>query len=135
MNKDTRFSWMTILDIALPLLYMAFIFWMSSRPMPNVFKISVNHIDKVYHLIGYSVLGFLCARMGFRLTGSTFFACWLGLVLTSLYGVSDEIHQLHVPGRFGSWDDIVADIGGAFVGTFSWRWWHKKNESSPEKQK
>ena len=35
-----------------------------------------------------------------------------GIILVILYGVSDEIHQLFVPGRFFSLSDILTNTAG-----------------------
>lgn len=40
----------------------------------------------------------------------------LAVVLCTLYGVTDEIHQSRVPGRDASIADVAKDFGGAAVG-------------------
>jgi VanZ family protein len=40
----------------------------------------------------------------------------LAVLFTSLYGISDEIHQAFVPFRDSNWLDWVADTIGAAVG-------------------
>ena len=37
-------------------------------------------------------------------------------VLATLYGVSDEIHQMFVPPRTPDWQDVCADALGAMTG-------------------
>jgi VanZ family protein len=36
--------------------------------------------------------------------------------VSTLYGVSDELHQLFVPGRNCDWHDVVADAAGSLLG-------------------
>lgn len=55
---------------------------------------------------------------------------WYALLWCGLYAVTDEIHQLFVPGRFGSILDVLLDLAGAFTGIVAivWiaRWFRKK---------
>ena len=45
------------------------------------------------------------------------------MIIVVLYGVSDEVHQMFVPGRTAALDDVVADTIGAVVGTGAcWAW-------------
>jgi VanZ family protein len=40
-----------------------------------------------------------------------------------LYGASDELHQMFVPGRTAAFDDLLADTIGALVGaSLCWAW-------------
>jgi VanZ family protein len=71
-------------------------------------------LDKLLHAVAYLVLGALVLRAthgGVRplRLGPTVAA----FLLTLAYGVSDEIHQLYVPGRTASVADVVADAIGA----------------------
>lgn len=38
---------------------------------------------------------------------------WYAFAIAALYGVSDEVHQHFVPGRFCRWQDVVSDAVGA----------------------
>ncbi len=40
----------------------------------------------------------------------------LGIALASLYGISDEIHQIFVPDRVADIYDVIADILGSMIG-------------------
>lgn len=98
-----------------PLLWMALIFHESSLSDPAP---AVTHLiwDKILHLGGYAVLGFLLAR-ALRAEGWGWRAAFAGAVLlTSAYGASDEFHQLFTPMREADVRDWIADSIGAAVG-------------------
>ena len=40
----------------------------------------------------------------------------IALVLSSIYAISDEVHQLFIPGRSGEVRDVLIDSLGALVG-------------------
>lgn len=44
----------------------------------------------------------------------------ISLILCFLYAISDEIHQLFVPGRSGEIRDVLIDAFGSFVGICSY---------------
>ncbi len=39
----------------------------------------------------------------------------MGIILAIIYGISDEIHQLFVPGRFASTKDILINSFGILL--------------------
>ena len=43
-------------------------------------------------------------------------SCFVSLALAAVYAVSDEIHQLFVPGRTGALRDVLIDTAGAMCG-------------------
>lgn len=94
-------------------LQMALIFAASS--IPNLQHLPGGISDKSGHSIGYALLaGFLLrAFAGGRLRGVTWARGVLAIVLATLYGLSDEFHQLFVPGRSSDRYDVVADCLGA----------------------
>lgn len=98
--------------------YAALIFYGSAQSHPEQDLPSFFNLfsDKILHAIEYAVLGGLCYR-AFRWGTNDSWAqqaVLLALLAASLYGISDEVHQLFVPFRESSWQDWVADtIGGA----------------------
>lgn len=75
-----------------------------------------NVVRKNAHFIAYLVLGVLVLnalrRTGVK--GSRSLVLALGICV--LYAVSDEVHQLFVPGRGGQVHDVLIDSAGASVG-------------------
>jgi hypothetical protein len=65
--------------------------------------------DKLLHFIEYSILGitlrYWSGRSGKILVGG-------GIA----FGGLDELHQLWIPGRYGSFWDFLADAGGVIFG-------------------
>lgn len=80
---------------------------------------SLNHIiRKNAHFFCYLVLGLL-AMNAFRRSGYTVKkSLVLSFLLCVLYAVSDEIHQLYVPGRGARATDVLIDSSGAGIGLF-----------------
>jgi len=48
----------------------------------------------------------------------------LGLSLSALYAISDELHQALVPNRSASIIDVLIDVSGGICGTL---WFHLRN--------
>ena len=119
MNPTEKNIWLLI-DFSLVFGFMGVIIFASSRPMPAFFVLPVTHIDKLYHFGAFLVFGVCLARLGFRLTGSIFWALWAAVVIGTTFGISDEFHQMFVPGRFDDWGDIAADAVGSVAGGLLW---------------
>jgi len=125
--------------ILLTFIYAAFIFYLSSLPpdlIPSeaprlIYRIfllvkqsgleflayplypAVKYPDKFIHLILYFGFGILL-NASFRSSNYNHPSLYSFLV-GSLYGISDEIHQIFVPGRTASFLDFTADIVGITV--------------------
>ena len=97
-------------------LYMAFIFVLSSISRPVDLPPGMS--DKGGHLLLYAGLGVLVARAlagGWR--GPMTIRLWLAtVVICTLYGISDEVHQSFVPPREAELFDVAADAIGASLG-------------------
>jgi VanZ family protein len=93
------------------------IWFLSSQSTLPVIK-GVFGVDKVQHLLAYAVLAvgvafwFSRARWQERAV-QTFIAV---ACITSIYGVTDEVHQYFVPGRNCNVWDWLADTIGAALG-------------------
>lgn len=116
-------------------LWAVFIFFMSSRDaaqlsegffeqVKQVLAMALNallgyHEDPVSpfcHFCEYMVLGVLLANAMRAHTRSLRTACLAGIAIASAYGITDEIHQLFVPGRFCDPADWMVDTCGAALG-------------------
>jgi len=111
----TRFSWYWVPTIG----YCLIIFGLSSLSR-GVYIPSLFGVDKVVHFVEYGVLGFLLARLivNVQSTFSSRFLIGLVVILATLYGISDEVHQAFVPGRNASVWDVLADGLGGLLGAF-----------------
>ena len=106
--------------------YAGLIFYLSAQSypedqLPSFLLKDVS--DKVLHAVEYAGLGGLCYR-AFRWSlsgGVSSCALLFAVVTASLYGMTDEVHQLFVPLREASWQDWLADTIGAVIGVLSWR--------------
>jgi VanZ family protein len=102
--------------------YMAAIFALSSISDfsylgPKIMWQLVFDFDKVAHALLYGGLAVLVLRATQRPV--------LSLLITFLYGVSDEVHQYFVPGRSMSIADGIADLAGAGITCGVWYWRRK----------
>ena len=94
---------------------MAFIFVASSVPGS---QLPAGVWDKLAHLLVYAALGafFMIPLSGGRVSRLTMVTAGASIVLSFLYGVSDEVHQMFTPGRSPDILDVVADTIGAAAG-------------------
>ena len=104
-----------------PLLFwLALIFWFSSQSTLIDIASDSNEklVYKTAHVTVYALLAWLWWRAlaARRQTNwSVLLVAWLCAVL---YGISDEIHQLFVPGRHGQVADVLFDASGALAMIF-----------------
>lgn len=122
----------------LAILWMALIFYLSHQPavqssdlstgltetimniinkiLPNTavgFEAFHHFIRKNAHFFAYLVLGLLIAN---AMRGYKGKRIALAVFVCVLYAVSDELHQLFVPGRAGQVMDVLIDSAGSVVG-------------------
>ena len=98
------------------LLVMGLIFFFSSLPDPGGTPAGIS--DKTAHFLIYGVLGaaLMRALAEGRSAAMTLPRILAVVVLGTLYGVSDEIHQYVIPPRTPDIMDVAADSAGAFAG-------------------
>ena len=100
-------------------LYAAFIFYLSSQSFfPDTLPSYIEKLgDKSHHMMAYGLFGLLWYR-AFRFCGGRWTASRavvLAIVASTLYGVTDELHQAFVPLRESDLWDLAADAVGAAV--------------------
>ena len=85
-------------------------------------EVKVNIIEKLQfivrksaHFIGYMILGILAS--GLILQYENINKKYpLAFLICVIYAISDEIHQLFVPGRAGQIRDVLIDSAGSLLG-------------------
>jgi len=90
----------------------------------------IDHIvRKSAHFCEYMILGGLTFRvfqdskwMQMHIFHKIKQKIWVALLWCGLYALADEIHQLFVPGRFGSIWDVLLDLAGALTGIIFTIW-------------
>lgn len=69
------------------------------------------------HFVFYSVLGYCIAIALLRHKNSRVNVA-VAVIIGVAFGVSDEVHQMFVPGRYPTVSDVVADTFGVAFGLY-----------------
>jgi len=93
---------------------MALIFVLSSFPPPQAAReVPIYFNVKLIHIIEYGVLNLLVYWAISRTSSMTYgWRASYSVAITVLYGLTDELHQVFVPGRSGQLIDIFANLIG-----------------------
>ena len=94
---------------------MALLFGFSSRSSVPSLPAGLSYYDA--HIAAYAGLAVLTSRAAagglWRVTPR---AVLVAVLISTLYGVSDEYHQVFVPGRTFEVLDMIADAAGSVIG-------------------
>lgn len=110
------------------LIYCFLIYVQSSHPAPQNLP-DYPFMDKLLHFACFALLGALFLR-AFNTTPikhNLTLVLILSVLLSSLYGISDEIHQHFVPFRTADPLDVLADILGSIAGVYIYQKFATKN--------
>jgi len=122
-DRSARWPWALVLG------YAALVFAVSSIPARAMPGGRLWDFDKVIHAGEYGLFAVLLwTALGRSVAwrGST--RALAVVVLATLYGVSDELHQALVPGRSSSGYDVIADgVGALLVAVMAW-WWTRRRQ-------
>jgi VanZ family protein len=123
MFRDRVQRWLLVLIFWVGVLaWAATIVWLSSLTPSELPRLAFLAWDKINHFAAFAVGGWLTAT-ALRLSrpqASTAAGIMAAIVLVSLFGAFDELHQLYTPDRTGAdWYDWIADSLGAIVGASS----------------
>ena len=134
-NHKINISWILVF------LWMILIFYLSHQPVAksnnlskDITKVIIETVEKIVpnkefnlsklnhmvrknaHFLAYLILGVLIMNglNSSNIKGSN--AIYLSIILCVAYAISDEVHQLFVPGRGGQIRDVIIDSADAIVG-------------------
>lgn len=134
---ETRPALLAVLHAVPPVVWMVVIFLQSAQPASayraaDAAARGVSEVSYLVHMLLYFVLALLIVRALGRGKSSI---PWLragpealaavAVVVSLLYGVSDEWHQEFVEGRGWSALDLVADLLGATASAALWVAWRR----------
>jgi VanZ family protein len=115
-------------SLLLALAWMTLLFYLSHQPSLETPMLFPGQ-DKVFHAGVYGVLGILLlASMRRQAGGYRLKQVYISVLIASLYGISDEIHQYFVPGRSTEVWDWLADTVGALVATSLLLWLSRRGK-------
>jgi len=105
---------------------MVLIFFLSSQPAPEAVKtVPIVSGIKIVHIVEYAIL---CSLFLFSLSKTCkidiLHICIIAATLTIVFGISDEVHQLFVPGRSGKLIDVFTDAIAAFISSGIYYIWN-----------
>lgn len=98
-------------------MWLGLIYWLSSQPRLVEIEDVVGEVlfFKGAHFVTYAVLVWLWWRALAPARRVTRWTMAAAFIMTVLYGLSDEVHQLYVPGRYGRLSDVMIDASGALM--------------------
>lgn len=101
-----------------PLLFMLFIFLLSSQPRLSVTGQFLFDfvIFKTLHIVEYAILYFLLARAFLKTTAFQVSGVFLySFLVAFFYAIIDEVHQTFIPTREGKLRDVAIDALGIYL--------------------
>lgn len=108
-EKRVVLNWITVIIIAVT------IFYLSSKTFPPG-KPGINILSYFYHFLAFFWLSFFLSLA--LVKGKEKGFMMIVIMASIFYALSDEFHQLFVPGRACSLSDFLIDSGGIFLASF-----------------
>ncbi len=110
---------------------MTLIFALSHTPGKSLPETALFGQDKVCHILAYATLAAAALWAWLpKVKDRPGPGLWSIFIFCLLYGVSDELHQSLIPGRYASLTDVGADAIGAGLFLLCWWQWQKRRPAS-----
>jgi hypothetical protein len=123
---------MRALYLAQTLGYSAIIYWLSSLPgdatrpgLAGLIAWTPPALQNLLHVPMFGLLAWLWHQTLNAWNMRHWHALCTTFILAAGFGVFDEWHQLHIPGRYASFTDITLDCAGVI--TVLW-WLHRREQ-------
>lgn len=100
-------------------IYWVFLIVATSIPLDSMPEIGIS--DKLEHFGAYFVLAILFCLTLFlqeKFKELNKYYNVYSIVILTLYGFFDEVHQLFISGRFFDWNDLFANVTGIIIGVY-----------------
>lgn len=106
LEENTLIAWILVIFIAIFIFYMSSL---TSDPTPYSFSLK----PYVYHFFIFGILAFFLSIAMTKGKNNNKNLLFLVLIISIIYAISDELHQLFVPNRSCSLNDVIMDSIGA----------------------
>lgn len=94
-----------------------FLPWLAQRMSPQMIDVTDFVIRKIAHVTEYAILSLLVSRSLGITNRTRAKQRFLVILITTLYALSDEVHQSFVPSRGATYKDVLYDTLGASLGS------------------
>ncbi len=111
-EKHSVFSWFFVILMAGAIFYVSSL---SFEPIPSPVT-SIRAI--LYHFTVFFLLAFFFLIAMIKGKRSFVYFIFIVIAISLVYAVSDEFHQLFVPGRACSFSDFIVDSAGILLACF-----------------
>jgi VanZ family protein len=101
--------------------WMGLIFYLSAQP--DLPQPRMGWMDLLISSAGHAFMFGVLALLWARVLGQRRHALLIAWAVTMVYALSDELHQVFVPGRHADPWDLVCDGLGATLGLLALAWW------------
>lgn len=107
-----------IISVTLLILYMGFIFWLSSLSSKHIPETGLLGVvpQSFKHFVEFWILGILMNLVISQVYKNSFLRIFYSSVFSISYGVLDEVHQYFTPARYCTLDDMFVDAVGSIIG-------------------
>jgi VanZ family protein len=123
-----------IVAVIAAILWAALIFTLSAIPGSG-YPAHPGFLNYIAHFGEYLIFGVLLTIAFNAPKRALWIAAVIALVIASLYGVSDEVHQLFVEGRSSDPIDWLTDTAGAMIGVVGTIWFISARKVKRSRQK
>jgi len=107
--------------IVLVVIWAGFIYYLSSKPLAFLSGVSTLEftLRKIAHMFVFGVLCYFIYRYLSRIEKRhMLWNIGWATIFSILYAISDEYHQTLVPGRVGTYQDVLIDSAGILIVTW-----------------
>jgi len=113
-ERHAAVSWLFVVLIGVG------IFYVSSLEFGPGVAGGFNFIPTLYHILAFFLFAFFLVVAVLRGSRQRVRFLWMVILIAVLYAISDELHQLFVPGRSCALYDLMLDFFGVLVGVFGY---------------
>ena len=112
-EKRNKLSWIITFLIAIAIFYISSLSFQPS-PRGDIYsKLTLYHFFAFFFLALFLEISLLKGKR-------IYFLLFLAVLISAMYGITDELHQLFVPGRFCSVSNFLTNLSGIIIASLSY---------------